>query len=99
MVGFFLLLVYTTGVKAMSANGINLIFLIFLPSSPPFGLQGWFPLLLVSVAGVKAMNAERHTPRLTSVYPQRITTMIQPTAIKSKINRLRSVNPIHARKR
>jgi len=65
MVGFFLLLVYTTGVKAMNANGINLIFLIFLPSSPPFGLQGWFPLefhlFVVSIADEKAISVAQHT--------------------------------------
>ena len=51
------------------------------------------------IVGVKAIYAEQYKPRLILVHPHCMTTMIQPTEIGRKIKRLRSVNPIHARKR
>ena len=67
MVGFFFsCLGLYLGVKAVSANGINLRFFFF--SSPPFGLRGFFSFFGVYIAGVKAFAAEHYKPYVTALY-------------------------------
>src|SRR4030042_7018070 len=84
--------------KAMDAERYKPRPIFFSALPPSYGLQ-WLAFHSAYIVGVKAMDAEQYKPRLILVHPQCMTTMIQPTAVGRKINRLRSVNPIHARKR
>ncbi len=56
--------------------------LILIP--PPLAFKCSTFQIPVYVAAAKAMNAERHKPLSLIPYPQRITTIIQTTAIRQR---------------